>query len=60
MIIMKNAWGEIQFYGPKLSTHEEDVLMAILALLNNADKRSETTIDGQDTYTYKGPFTRVV
>jgi hypothetical protein len=56
MIIMKNAWGEIQFSGPKLSTYEEDVLMAILALLNNADKRDETIIDGQGTYTYKGSF----
>lgn len=56
MIIMKSAWGEIQFYGPKLSTYEEDVLMAILALLNNTDKRSETTTDGQSTYTYTGPF----
>lgn len=56
MIIMKSAWGEIQFYGPKLGIYEEDVLMAILALLNNADKRSETTIGGQATYIYKGPF----
>ena len=56
MIIMKSAWGEIQFCGPKLSTYEEDVLMAILALLNNKNKRSETTADGKDTYTYKGPF----
>lgn len=56
MIIMKSAWGEIQFYGPKLSTYEEDVLMATLALLNNTDKRSETTTDGQSAYTYKGPF----
>jgi hypothetical protein len=56
MIIMKSAWGEIQFYGPKLSTYEEDVLMAILALFNNAGKRSETTTDGQGTYTYTGPF----
>ena len=56
MIIMKNAWGEIQFSGPRLSTYEEDVLMALLALLNNADKRTETTIEGQGTYTYKGPF----
>ena len=56
MIIMKSAWGKIQFYGPKLSTYEEDVLMAILALLNNTKKRSDSTIEGQDTYTYKGPF----
>jgi len=56
MVIMKSAWGEIQFYGPKLSTYEEDVLMAILALLNNANKRSETAADGKSTYTYNGPF----
>lgn len=29
-------------------------IMAILALLNNKDKRSEATADGKDTYTYKG------
>ena len=44
MIIMKSAWGEIQFCGPKLSTYEEDVLMAILALLNKnkEGKRRQT------------------
>ena len=41
MIIMKSAWGEIQFCGPKLSTYEEDVLMAILALLNNKNKEAK-------------------
>ena len=48
---MKNAWGEIQFYGPKLSTYEEGVLMAILALLDTTEQHN-----GTGAYTYKGPF----
>jgi hypothetical protein len=55
MVIMKSSWGEIQFYGPKLSTYEEDVFMAILALFNDIYKKTETT-NNQTTYTYKGPF----
>ena len=51
MILMKSAWGEIQFYGPKLSTYEEDVLMAILALLDMTGRR-----EGTGAYTYKGSF----
>ncbi len=51
MILMKSAWGEIQFYGPKLSTYEEDVLMAILALLDTTGRR-----DGTGVYTYKRSF----
>ena len=56
MTIMENAWGKIRFSGPKLSIYEEDVLMAILALLNNINNRGETQIEGRATYTYKGPF----
>jgi hypothetical protein len=47
--IMENAWGKIKFSGPKLSIYEEDVLMAILALLNNINNRGETQIEGRAT-----------
>lgn len=33
MVISSNAWGEVTYTGPKLSTYEEDVLLAILALV---------------------------
>lgn len=54
MKIADNAWGKIYYSGPKLSTYEEDVLMALLALLNNANMRSETTVGGRTSYSYEG------
>jgi len=32
LTIMKNAWGEISFLGPRLSTQEEDVFLVALAM----------------------------
>jgi hypothetical protein len=56
MKIADNSWGKIFFTGPKLSTYEEDVLMAILALLNDSHIRSETTIGGRVSYSYEGTY----
>jgi len=54
MIITETSWGRISYYGPRLSTYEEDVLMAILALLDDKGNRKETLVDGAKTYTYRG------
>lgn len=50
MVIAKSAWGEVFYSGPKLSTYEEDVLLAILALLKNM----EPDADGETGWTYNG------
>lgn len=47
LVISKNAWGQISYTGPKLSTHEEDALMAVLAAINAMYEK--------DSYTYEGP-----
>ena len=52
MIIAKSAWGEVFYSGPKLSTYEEDVLLAILALLKTVQAEGEC---GQ-AWTYTGPL----
>ena len=52
MIITKSAWGQIKYTGPKLSTYEEDVLLAVLALLDQIQRREE----GESAYTYRGPL----
>jgi len=52
MVIARNAWGEVTYSGFKLSTFEEDVLMAILALL----KTVEPEEDGKTVWTYAGPL----
>jgi len=54
MVITETSWGRISYYGPRLSTYEEDVLMAILALLDDKGNRKETLVDGAKTYTYRG------
>ncbi len=56
LIITNSSWGEIKYTGAKLSTYEEDVLMAILAILDSAKNRHITEIEGENTYTYKGPL----
>ncbi|OMQ02025.1 hypothetical protein BW722_06430 [Lawsonia intracellularis] len=55
-IITSANWGEITYTGPKLSTYEEDTLMALLAILNGVSHhRKPTEVEGKKTYTYKGP-----
>lgn len=53
MVIAANAWGEVKYTGPKLSTFEEDVLLAILALLKSVDPGER---DGKAAWTYSGPL----
>ncbi len=56
-IITSANWGEITYTGPKLSTYEEDALMALLAILNSVSEYRQTTeVEGSKTYTYKGPM----
>ena len=52
MVIARNAWGEVTYSGFKLSTFEEDVLLAILALL----KTVEPEENGKAVWTYSGPL----
>jgi hypothetical protein len=55
MVITSNSWGEIRYTGPRLSTYEEDVLVALLALLNEIKHRQHGEVEGRSTYVYKGP-----
>jgi hypothetical protein len=58
MLITKSAWGSIFYSGPKLSIFEEDVLVAILAILDTNNKNISESEDkeGRKTYTYQGPL----
>ena len=60
MVITKSSWGQITYTGPKLSIYEEDVLLAVLALLKSADNRQETEVEGKTTYTYQGPLAPIL
>ncbi len=60
MVITSNSWGEITYSGPKLSTYEEDVLLAVLALIDSIKNHHNDQIDGKSTYTYKGPLLPVL
>lgn len=53
MVVSKSAWGEVRYFGPKLSTFEEDVLLAILALLKVVEPEGGTD---SPAWTYKGPL----
>ena len=55
-LITSAGWGEIRYTGPKLSIYDEDVLIALLALLNSTSIfRSVIEDNGKKTYCYKGP-----
>jgi len=56
MIITSSSWGDIKYTGPKLSTYDEDALMAVLSILDSAQNRQTTEIKGKKTYTYRGPL----
>jgi hypothetical protein len=60
LIITSNNWGTIKYSGPKLSTYEEDVLLAILALLDSKKNLFHDQMDGKPTYTYRGPLLPVL
>lgn len=53
LAITKSAWGEVTYTGPKLSTFEEDVLLAVLALLKTI---RPVEYEGRPIWTYKGPL----
>lgn len=54
-VISSTNWGTITYTGPKLSTYEEDVLIALLAMLDSSSQtRYLSEQDGRTTYTYKG------
>ena len=55
-LITSAGWGEIRYTGPKLSTYEEDVLMVLLAVIDDQSQHRETTeVEDRKTYTYRGP-----
>lgn len=60
MVITSNSWGEITYTGPKLSTYEEDALLAVLALLDSNKNRHVDEVEGKSTYTYRGPLLPVL
>ena len=54
VISVKTPWGRVEVSGPRLSIFEEDVLLAILAILKATRRPEETeTPEGQRTYTIK-------
>lgn len=47
-VITSASWGEIKYTGPKLSTYEEDVLMVLLAVLENQGKQRQITYTAEN------------
>ena len=53
MVIAKSAWGDVTYSGPKLSIFEEDLLLAVLALLKTVSPEDD---EGKPSWTYRGPL----
>ena len=56
MVITQSSWGEVLYTGPRLSVYDEDVLSAILVLIDSIKTRQKTIIEGKKLYTYKVPL----
>ena len=54
LLITSASWGNIRYTGPKLSVHDEDVLMAVLAILQAPLQGGKTDVEGRKTFTYAG------
>ncbi|WP_460033949.1 hypothetical protein [Megalodesulfovibrio paquesii] len=55
-LIHKSSFGTLTYTGPKLSTYEEDVLLALLALMDLGRRASEKEgLPAHTTYRYAGP-----
>src|ERR1039457_2517962 len=54
MIIADHSWGQVRFTGEKLSVFDEDMLMILLAAINEM-KHSRV-----DDYTYTGPLSHLL
>lgn len=55
-LISDNPWGTIVFTGPKLSTFDEDVLFAILALIDSSKNIKTVETELGLAYLYRGQF----
>lgn len=55
LVISQSSWGTVTYTGPRLSVYEEDVLLAVLAVLDARHRPEATTEDGKQAFTYKGP-----
>lgn len=54
VLVAKTAWGEITYSGLALTTYEEDVLIALIAVMESS--REETEHEGKKAYRYHGPM----
>ncbi|QTA78803.1 Putative initiator replication protein [Desulfonema limicola] len=59
--LVSNSWGTLTYTGPLLSTYDEDVLFAILSLVeNDVLNREVITMDGKATYKYTGFISQII
>jgi hypothetical protein len=58
-VITKNSWGMITYTGPQLSIYDEDVLLAILAVIDSQKRPTTETKEGT-AWTYKGKIRPVL
>lgn len=56
LVIAQSSWGRVTYTGPRLSVYEEDVLLAVLAVLDAQYRPETVTEDGRKAFTYKGPI----
>lgn len=54
-VITKGPWGEITFTGQKLSTYDESVLLAVLALIDGQRDKEIEDVQGRPANAYSGP-----
>lgn len=60
MVIASHAWGTLVYSGPQLSVYEEDLLLYLLAAINESNEKFTDEIEGKRTYTYRGSLQNIL
>lgn len=59
-VFQKGAHGTLSYSGPKLSTYDEDMLIAVLSLLREAENRDARVTGRARVTTYKGSLKKIL
>lgn len=60
LVIVKSAWGELRYTGPRLSVFEEDVFLAVLALIEEPGEGLQVEVNGKPTTAWIGPIRQIL
>ncbi|MDY0300847.1 MAG: hypothetical protein RBQ99_04575 [Trichlorobacter sp.] len=58
--LVENSWGTLMYSGPELTTHHEDLLLALLYLVQKPELGERCERDGHETRKYTGSLRKLL